>query len=58
MSMKFRKDRFVSADGEMHFVYEALCSCEWVAEKEVCDECEARKYSKHEASKPLFIIHE
>ena len=58
MSKKFRRDRFVSADGEMHFVYEQSCSCEWVVEKEACDECEARRVSKSEASKPLFLVRE
>ena len=58
MSKKFRKERFVSTVGEVHFVYEEHCSCEWVVEKEVCDECEARRFSKQQASKPLFITHE
>ena len=58
MSRKFIKDKSASANGEIHFVYEETCSCKWVVEKEVCDEFEARKVSKHEASKPLFITHE
>ena len=58
MRKKFRKNRFDSTHGEIHFVYEEHCSCEWMVEKEACDEFEARKFSKHEASKPLFITHE
>jgi hypothetical protein len=58
MSKKFRKIRSASANGEVHFIYEETCSCNWVVEKEVCDEFEARKFSKHEASKPIYLVRE
>lgn len=58
MSKNSRRKSFVSTDGEIHFVYEEHCLCDWVVGKNECDEFEARKVSKHEASKPLFITHE
>ena len=58
MSRKFRKNNSASANGEMHFVYEESCSCKWVVEKEACDESEARRVSKHEALKPIFLMRE
>lgn len=58
MSKKLRKIRLTSKNGDIHFIYENLCSSKWVIEKEDCDEIEARKASKDEASKPLFLVRE
>lgn len=55
---KFRKIKSVSANGEVHFIYEETCSCRWMVEKEACDEFEAKKVSKHEASKPIYLVRE
>jgi hypothetical protein len=57
MSKQLRKIRLTSTNSDLHFIYEESCSCKWVVEKEVGDEVEAREFSKHEASKPLFITH-
>ncbi len=56
MSKKLRKIRLTSRNGDLHFVYEDLCSSKWVIEQGACDEFEARKVSKGEASKPLFLV--
>jgi len=58
MSRKIGKNKSASANGEIHFIYEETCSCKWIVEKEACDECEARRVSKHEASKPIFLVRE
>ena len=58
MTKKSMKIRSVSENGEIHFIYEETCSCKWVVEKEMCDEFEARKFSKHEASKPIYLVRE
>jgi len=58
MSKKFKKKRLSSANGEIHFIHEETCLCKWMVEKEDCDEFEARRVSKHEASKPLFLVRE
>jgi len=58
MSKKYRKIGSVSANGEIHFIYEETCSCKWVVETEACDEFEAKKFSKHEASKPIYLVRE
>jgi len=58
MSKRFRKNKSASANGEIHFVYVESCSCKWVVEKEACDESEARRVSKHEALKPIFLVRE
>ena len=58
MSKKLRKIRLTSTNDDAHFIYEDLCSSRWVIEKADCDEFEARKISKGEASKPLFLVRE
>ena len=57
MLYRLRKIKLTSTNGDLHFIYEDLCSSKLVVRKDDCDECEARKVSKHEASKPLFITH-
>ena len=58
MSKKLKKIRLASTNSDIHFIYENLCSSRWVIEKEDCDELEARRVSKDEASKPLFLVRE
>lgn len=58
MSKKFIKTKSASVNGEIHFIYEETCSCKWMVEKEACDEFEARRVSKHEALKPIFLVRE
>ena len=58
MSKKIRKIKTASVNGEIHFIYEETCSCRWVVEKDACDEIEARKASKYEASKPIYLVRE
>jgi hypothetical protein len=58
MSKKLRKIRLTSTNGDIHFIYDNLFSSKWVIEKEDCDEFEARRVSKGEASKPLFLVRE
>jgi len=58
VSKKFRKTMSVSANGEMHFIHEETCSCKWMVVKEACDEFEARRITKHEALKPIFLVRE
>jgi len=56
MSKKMRKIRLASTNGDIHFIYENDCSSKWIIEKDDFDEIEARKVSKDEASKPLFLV--
>ena len=58
MSKKFRKNKSASPNGEIHFIYEETRSSKWVVEKEACDEFEARRVSKLEALKPIYLIRE
>ena len=58
MSRKLKRIRLASTNGDVHFIYEDLWSSKWVIEKEDFDEFEARKVSKDEASKPLFLVRE
>jgi hypothetical protein len=58
MSKRLKRRRSSSANGEVHFICEETSSCKWMVEKEDCDEFEARRSSKHEASKPLFLVRE
>jgi len=58
MSKKLIKIRLTSKNGDVHFIYENMVSSKWVIEKEDFDEIEARKVSKDEASKPLFLVRE
>jgi hypothetical protein len=57
MSRKLKRIRLTSTNGDVHFIYEDdLRLSKWVIEKEGFDEFEARKVSKGEASKPLFLV--
>ncbi len=56
MSKKLRKIRLTSTNGDVHFISEELCLSEWLIEELDCDEFEAKRTSKLEASKPLLLI--
>ena len=58
MSKKLRKIKFTSENGDMHFIYDENSSSKLVVENGDCDEYEARKVSKLEASKPLLLVRE
>ena len=58
MSKKLRKIRLTSTNGDIHFIFDNLCSSKWLIERGDCDESEARRVSKGEASKPLFLVRE
>jgi len=59
MSKKLKTIRFTSTNGDLHYIYhEYCCLPEWIVENKSIDEFEARKVSKHEASKPLFLFRE
>ena len=58
MSKRFKKTKSVTANGEIHFIHEESYSSKWVVEKEACDEAEARRVSKHEALKPIYLMRE
>lgn len=58
MAKKLRKIRLTSTNGEIHFIYEDRCLSEWLIEEFDCDEFEAKRTSKIEASKPLLLIRE
>jgi hypothetical protein len=58
MSKRLRKIRSTSKNGDIHFIYDENCSSKWVVENGDCDEFEARKASKLEASKPLLLVRE
>ena len=58
MSKRLRKTRLTSTNSDIHFIFEDDNSSKMTVEKDDCDEFEARKVSKHEASKPLFLVRE
>lgn len=58
MSKRLRKTRLTSTNGDIHFIFEDDNSSKMTVEKDDCDEIEAREVSKHEASKPLFLVRE
>lgn len=58
MSKKLRKIRLASTNGEIHYIYEDCHLSECLVEGLDCDECEARRASRLEASKPLLLIRE
>jgi hypothetical protein len=58
MSKRLRKTRLTSTNGDIHFIFEDDNSSKMKVEKYDCDEFEAREVSKHEASKPLFLVRE
>ena len=58
MSKKLRKIRLTSTNGDIHFIFEDANSSKMTVGKDDCDEFEARAVSKHEASKPLFLVRE
>jgi hypothetical protein len=58
MSKKFRKNKSASVNGEIHFIHEETYSCKWVVGKEACNEIEARRITKHEALKLIFLVRE
>jgi hypothetical protein len=59
MSRKLKKIRFTSTNGDLHYIYEEYCCLpEWIVENKSCDEVEAKKVSKREALKPLYLIRE
>jgi hypothetical protein len=58
MSKKLRKIRLTSTNGDVHFIFDTLFSSKWLIEGGDFEESEARKVSKGEASKPLFLVRE
>lgn len=58
MSKRLRKTRLTSTNGDIHFIFEDDNSSKTTVEEDDCDEFEAREVSKHEASKPLFLVRE
>jgi hypothetical protein len=56
MAKELRRIRLTSTNGEMHYVYKEYCCLpEWIIESKGCNELEAKKDSKLEASKPLYL---
>ena len=58
MSKRLRKTRLTSTKDDIHFIFKDDDSSEMTVEKDDCDQFEAREVSKHEASKPLFLVRE
>jgi hypothetical protein len=56
--IKEEKDKSASTGGEIHFIYTECCASKWLNEDNNCDEPEAKRVSKLEALKPLYLIRE
>jgi hypothetical protein len=59
LAKELRRIRLTSTNGEIHYVYKEYCCLpSWIIENKVSDELQAKKDSKLEALKPLYLIRE
>jgi len=55
VSKKLRIIRPTSTNGDIHVIFDETCPSKWIIGNKCSDEFEAKKESKLEASKPLYL---